>query len=86
MKSIIAAFCMLLVMAGCQPKVEEDNSANEAFERNSKTVEDYLQAFQEGNVDYSIYADDFILLSHSVRSMQSMPDACELYAIYAGCI
>ena len=49
-----------MLFIGCQPK--QDNSAKEAFEKNSKTVLSYLDAFQNEDVDYSsFYSDDVIL-------------------------
>ena len=44
---------------GCQPK--PDNSANEAFEKNSQTVLANLEGFQNENQDYSQYAKDFVM-------------------------
>jgi len=38
-----------------------DNSANEAFEKNSQTVLAILEGFQSENLDYSQYADDFVM-------------------------
>jgi len=46
---------------GCQPKA--DNSANEAFEKNSKTVLSVLEGFQNENLDYqAYYATDYVSL------------------------
>jgi len=50
---------MSLLLVGCQPA--QDNSANEAFEKNSQTVLVILEGFQNENLDYSQYADDFVM-------------------------
>ena len=59
MKFIYSIVCLSLLFVGCQPKV--DNSANEAFEKNSQTVLANLEGFQNENVDYSQYAKDFVM-------------------------
>lgn len=60
MKSIYAILFLSVLFVGCQPK--PDNSANEAFEKNSKTVLANLDGWQNENIDYSAYSKDFILL------------------------
>ncbi len=59
MKTIFAALCASILLASCQPPA--DNSANEAFEKNSKTAMDNLTGFANENTDYSQYADNFIM-------------------------
>jgi hypothetical protein len=49
-----------MLFIACQPKV--DNSANEAFEKNSKTVMANLEGWQNENLDYAMYAKDFTML------------------------
>ncbi len=42
------------VLVACQPTAETtDNSATEAFEKNSKTVMTYLEGFQNESIDYA---------------------------------
>jgi len=60
MKSIYAILFLSVLFVGCQPK--PDNSANEAFEKNSKTVLANLEGWQNENIDYSAYSKDFVLL------------------------
>lgn len=60
MKSIYAILFLSLLFIACEPKT--DNSAKEAFEKNSKTVMDNLQGWQNENLDYSMYAKDFTML------------------------
>ena len=60
MKSICAILFLSILFVGCQPKT--DNSANEAFEKNSKTVLANLEGWQNENLDYAMYAKDFAML------------------------
>jgi hypothetical protein len=72
MKTIFAALCIIFVMVNCQPQAEVDNSANEAFERNSKTAMENLKGFESENVDYSQYADNFVMLGTSFGDPDSV--------------
>lgn len=54
----VVVFACILVVACAAPV---DNSAAEAFEKNSQTVIANLKGFQNENVDYSQYAEDFIM-------------------------
>ncbi len=60
MKNTCFILFLSVLFIGCQPK--PDNSVNEAFEKNSKTVMANLEGFQNENIDYSMYAKDFALL------------------------
>jgi hypothetical protein len=60
MRTLFFYLCFAFLLIGC--KAEVDNSANEAFEANSKTVLTNLQGFQNENLDYSMYAKDFTML------------------------
>lgn len=59
MKLLNSMICALLVLGACQPP--QDNTANEAFEANSKIVIKYLDGFQNENVDYSIFAENALI-------------------------
>lgn len=59
MKSIIYYLIITLLLVGCQTKA--DDSVNETFETNSKTALANLDGFINENLDYSMYADDFVL-------------------------
>ncbi len=59
MKLFYSIMGLSLLLAACQQPA--DNSANDAFKKNSETVKAYLKGFQAENVDYSIYAADFIM-------------------------
>jgi hypothetical protein len=59
MKLIYSLLILSIFFVACQPKV--DNSAKEAFEKNSETVKANLKGFESENVDYSHYADNFVM-------------------------
>ncbi len=59
MKFMYSILCLSILFVSCAPPV--DNSAAEAFEKNSQTVIANLEGFQNENIDYSQYAEDFIL-------------------------
>jgi len=60
MKFIYSILCLSFLFISCQPAV--DNSANEAFEANSKTVMAMLDGFQNENTDYAaIYSEDVVV-------------------------
>jgi hypothetical protein len=60
MKTIFCYLFIAILFVGC--KAEVDNSVNEAFEANSKTVLANLDGFENENVDYGVYAEDFVLI------------------------
>jgi hypothetical protein len=57
MKLIYSVLFVSLLFASCKPKSE--SAANEAFEKNSKTVLTYLQGVQNEKIDYSSFSKDF---------------------------
>jgi len=59
MKTIIFYLSVVVLLASCAAPV--DNSASLAFEKNSKTVLANLDGWQNENLDYSMYADDFVM-------------------------
>lgn len=63
MKCIYSILVASILFVGCQPK--PDNSANEAFEKNSKTVLADIEGWQNETLDYSMYAKDFVNLETS---------------------
>jgi hypothetical protein len=60
MRILFFYLCFAFLLLGC--KTEVDNSANEAFEANSKIVLANLEGFQNENLDYSMYAKEFTML------------------------
>jgi len=61
MKRLMYPVILGLLIMGCAPE-EKDNSAEMAFQKNSETVQANLQGWQNENLDYSMYADDFAML------------------------
>jgi hypothetical protein len=57
MKLIYSVLFVSLLFASCKPK--SDSTANEAFEKNSKTVLTYFEGVQAEKVDYSSFSKDF---------------------------
>ena len=53
MKLIYSVLFVTLLLASCKPK--SDSAANEAFEKNSKTVLTYFEGVQTEKVDYSSF-------------------------------
>lgn len=70
MKLMYSLFGLSLLVVACQPKA--DNSAKEKFEKNSQTVLANLKGFQDENVDYSQYADDFVMLGTAFGGRDSL--------------
>ena len=76
MKKIIYALCAIgLLTASCQnSKSEHDAHAHAAmileqkFQENCETVKEYIEGLQSGNVDYSIFADDFYRINTAFRA------------------
>jgi hypothetical protein len=59
MKFMYSILCLSFLFIACQPA--PDNSANEAFEKNSKTVLTVLEGFQNEDLDHqAYYATDFV--------------------------
>ena len=59
MKQFFLILMLSVLFIGCQEK--PDNSAQEAFEKNSKTVLANLEGWQNENLDYSMYSKDFVM-------------------------
>jgi hypothetical protein len=59
MKFIFYYVVLTVLLVGC--KTETDNSVNETFETNSKTVLANLEGWENENLDYAMYADDFVM-------------------------
>lgn len=59
MKFMYSILGLSLLFMACEAKV--DNSADEAFEKNSQTVLANLEAWQAESMDYSQYAADFVM-------------------------
>lgn len=71
MKLIYSISCVLLVLIGCQPL--QDNSTNDAFEKNSQTVMTYLEGIQKESLDYdALYAKDALVRGTGYGSPDSL--------------
>ena len=71
MKIIYSSLFLAILLIGCQP--EPDNSAKEAFEKNSKIVLTFLEGFQNESLDYSaLYSKDFVMLGTNFGSKDSL--------------
>ncbi|HEY5690652.1 MAG TPA: hypothetical protein VIS49_04265 [Cyclobacteriaceae bacterium] len=57
MKTILTLLSLFIFFA-CQ---QQNNTANETYEKNAQTVLANLKGWQNENLDYSMYADDFVM-------------------------
>ena len=65
MKNLLTILCLTFLFIACQPA--SDNSANEAFENNSKTVMAVLDGFQNENLNYdALYSKDVVFANTNV--------------------
>lgn len=68
MKLMCSLLCLSLFFIGCKdanekPATSEDEmSVDEVFKRNSEIAMANLKGWQDENLDYSMYADDFVML------------------------
>lgn len=60
MKRLFVILGLAILVASCQTSPKE-NPADEAFRKNSETVLANLEQWQNENIDYSMYADDFVM-------------------------
>jgi hypothetical protein len=70
MKTFYSIFCLVFLFIACQPKV--DNAANEAFEKNSLTALANIEGFENEAMDYSMYADNFVLYETNFGANDSL--------------
>lgn len=64
----LALIVSLAILATSCGENEKSDPAAEAFEKNSETVLANLQGWQAENIDYSMYADDFYMLTTAFGS------------------
>lgn len=74
MKLTISTLFAALLVIGCQPPAEKpDNSANEAFENNSKVALAQIEGWENENLDYdAVYASNAVLRPTAYNSPDSM--------------
>lgn len=70
MKHFFLILFSSILFVGCQEK--KDNSVNEAFEKNSKTVKANIQNWQNETPDYSMYSDKFVMRDTGVNGKDSL--------------
>jgi hypothetical protein len=74
MKIIYSIICLSILFVGCKtetetaPEAEAEINVAEVFAKNSQTVLDNLKGFESENVDYSAYADNFVLMDTNFGS------------------
>jgi len=70
MKFIYAILIMSILFVGCKTEVKEDPNAkvDAAFAKNSETALANIKGWQEENLDYSMYADDFVFLDAAFQA------------------
>lgn len=74
MRKLIAILSIGIFFTACNPPA--DNSANEAFEKNSATVQAYLNAWEAESVDYDkFFAENAMVMPTAVGSRDSMSRA-----------
>ena len=67
MKIIYSILCLSILFVGCKtetetaPEAEAAIDVAEVFSQNSQTVLNNLKGWQNENVDYSMYAEDFVM-------------------------
>ena len=83
MKFIISILFLAILFTGCktETEAEPDNSAEMAFEANSKTVLANLEGWQNENVDYSMYADDFAMFETAFSAEKDSINLEEMKAL-----
>lgn len=83
MKKVILGVLLSAFIIGCQtqekdPKAEARAAAEAAFVKNSQTVLENLRGWQAESLDYSMYADDFIMLDTGFNAEQDSISKSEM--------
>ena len=76
MKNVFSVMILSLLIIGCGE--EKEDPAAVAFEENSKTVLANLQGWEDENLDYSMYADDFYMLTTAFGSEKDSVTLAEM--------
>jgi hypothetical protein len=95
MKLIYSTVFLVFLFAGCSTEKnhssndDSSNSATELFEKNSKTVMAFLEAYQNEDIDYEkFYSKDYVMRptwqggGDSIGANDVMEDDKKLWAIY----
>lgn len=86
MKLVYSLMILAVVFAGCKTETEEMGakaSADAAFAKNSETVMANLMGWQDENLDYSMYADDFVMRETSFSAKKDSIGLKEMMAMDA---
>lgn len=67
MKHLMLTLVLVILLLSCNTE-EKDNSTDMAFEKNSETVLANLKGWQNENLDYSMYSDDFRMFETAVNA------------------
>lgn len=72
MKLVYSILCVAFFLVACETK-KDNNAADDAFAKNSKSVMAYLEGFQNESVEYdSLFAPDFIMRDTGFGSKDSL--------------
>lgn len=95
MKFMYAILILSILFVGCKTEVKEDPNAaaeaaaDSAFAKNSETALANIKGWQEENLDYSMYADDFVFLdtgfqakNDSISKTEMMETDKEMWAAF----
>ena len=83
MKKVLLSTCLLILIVGCKneaenPEKEAIAAAEAVFLQNSQTVLSNLEGWQNENLDYSMYADDFVMLDTGFNSKRDSISKTEM--------
>jgi hypothetical protein len=84
MKLLYSLLILALVVTGCKTETEDmgaNAAADEAFTKNSETVMANLMGWQNENLDYSMYAEDFVMRETAFSAEQDSTDLKSMMAM-----
>lgn len=86
MKKLLYSAFLLVLIVGCKTETENPEAgamaaAEAAFTQNSQTVLANLQGWQNENLDYSMYADDFVMLDTGFGAKKDSISKSEMMAM-----
>ena len=85
MKKLLLMLVLLLVVTGCKttdPDAEARAAAEAAFAKNSETVLALMQAWQSEEMDFAIYADDFLAFETAFNAEKDEYTKAEMMESY----
>ncbi len=86
MRKFLISASLLLILVGCKSESENPEAAamavaEAAFATNSQTVLANLTGWQNENLDYSMYADDFVMLDTGFGAKKDSISKSEMMAM-----